>query len=124
MAISDKRYVYIVAESFEPVEPGTSTKLIHIRPVPGQSFPPSLRVEGRKELAQDYPVGTKFRIKVKLTDRLGKRPYLYTSWQWPIEVVALGSNSNKGHGNADRMSGSIRGTPKDVDVSADNQARP
>lgn len=34
-----------------------------------------------------HPVGTKFRIKVKLTDREGGGEYLFNSWQWEYEVV-------------------------------------
>jgi hypothetical protein len=83
MAKRDAPYTYIIAESTTR----TATGQIVIRPMPGQAVPQALRVEGRKELSRDYPVGTRFRVKVKLTDREGERPYLYTSWQWPIEVV-------------------------------------
>ena len=34
-----------------------------------------------------YPVGTKFRLKAKLTDREGGGEYLSSSYKWPYDVV-------------------------------------
>lgn len=87
MAKPDEPYVYIVAESYRPDRMGGLHGLVHIRPAPGQIFPQSLQIEGSKSLSRNYPVGTRFRLKVKLTDRLGGGEYLYTSWQWKVEII-------------------------------------
>lgn len=34
-----------------------------------------------------YPIGTKFRIYAKETDREGGKPFLYSHFDWPFEVV-------------------------------------
>lgn len=60
---------------------------VHVRPLPGQRFPPSLRVECSKKLSRDYPPGTRFRILAKLTDREGGGEFLYSSWRWEYEVL-------------------------------------
>jgi len=54
---------------------------------PGQLYPQSLKVECAKRLTRDYPVGTRFKIRVKLTDREGEGEYLYSYFGWPVEVV-------------------------------------
>jgi hypothetical protein len=86
MAKLGEPYVHVVAESYRDETGG-----IRIRPAPGQPFPQTLRIEGSHALGWDYPVGTRFRVKVKLTDREGKKDYLYTSWQWQFEILSLGT---------------------------------
>jgi hypothetical protein len=34
-----------------------------------------------------YPVGTRFRLRVKLTDRQGDGDFLYAYFGWPAEVI-------------------------------------
>lgn len=56
--------------------------LVHIRPLPGQSpFETWMRVECSKELSNTsaYPVGTKFLIKAKITNRLGGTSFIYSN---------------------------------------------
>jgi hypothetical protein len=50
-----------------------------IRPVPGQAFAPTLSVQCARRLSNPavYPVGTRFLLSAKLTDRLGGTPFLY-----------------------------------------------
>jgi hypothetical protein len=85
MAKISEPYVHIVAESYRHEGSGG----IRLRPARGQRFPQSLRIKGCRDCSH-YPVGTKFRLKVKLTDVNGSDDYLYTSWQWPFEVLRLG----------------------------------
>lgn len=85
MAKITEPYVYIVAESYRDEASGR----IHIRPAPNQRFAQSLRIKGCRDCSQ-YPIGTRFRLKVKLTDVEGRDDYLYTSWQWPFEILRLG----------------------------------
>ncbi len=86
MAKIDGAYFSIVVESYRSAKAGPHGYL-HIRPVKGQSFPTTLHVECSKKLVNNYPVGTKFRIKVKLTDRLGEGEFLYSYYGWPFEIV-------------------------------------
>jgi hypothetical protein len=77
----------IIVESYEPASTSGLHGPVHIRPVPGQIFPTTLQVECSKTMVRDFPVGTKFRIKAKLTDREGGCEFLYTYFGWPYEVV-------------------------------------
>ena len=76
-------YEWIEVESFIPGKTGAA----HIRPVPGGPYPTHLRVECSKALSRKYPIGTRFRIRAKLTDMQGT-PFLYSSWQWKYEVLS------------------------------------
>jgi hypothetical protein len=44
-------------------------------------------VECSKELVNNYRVGTRFRIRAKITDREGSRPFLYSYFGWYYEVL-------------------------------------
>lgn len=52
---------------------------VEIRPVPGQAFSPELAVQCSRRLVdlQRYPLGSRFLLFAKLTDRLGGTPFLY-----------------------------------------------
>lgn len=76
-------YEWIEVESFIPGMTGAA----HIRPVADGPYSTDLRVECSKALSRNYPVGTRFLIKGKLTDMQGT-PFLYSSWQWKFEVLA------------------------------------
>ena len=58
-----------------------------IRPVPGQAFAPTLKVQCSRRLREDYPEGTKFLLNAKLTDRLGGPRYLYAHHADPVVVL-------------------------------------
>ncbi len=81
-------YQTIVVESFDPSGNAGKHGDLHVRPAKGQFYPQSLRVECSRSITRDFPVGTKFRIQVKLTDREGEGEYLYSSYKWPFEVVS------------------------------------
>ena len=61
---------------------------VEIRPVPGQAFSPELAVQCSRRLAdlQRYPLGSRFLLFAKLTDRLGGTPYLY-AWHGDADVL-------------------------------------
>lgn len=80
-------YKEIIVESFRPTSTGGHHGPVHVRPIPGQAFLPSLSVECAKRLTRDYPVGTRFKIRAKLTDREGGGQYLYSYFGWPVEVL-------------------------------------
>ena len=52
-------------------------KAVCIRPIPGQAYSPTLSVQCSRRLSNLYPVGTRFLLSAKLTDRLGGTPFLY-----------------------------------------------
>ena len=79
-------YHYVVVESFiGPDSQGRNRP--QIRPVNGQVFASSLKVECSMNLITKYPLGTKFRIKAKLTDMQGT-PFVYSHFSWPYDVVS------------------------------------
>jgi hypothetical protein len=87
MAKHDEDYEWVDVESYvETLTSGLHGK-VHIRPLPGQRFSPELRVECSKRLVRDYPLGTRFRILAKLTDREGGGEFLYSSWRWKYDVL-------------------------------------
>lgn len=71
-------YKEVIVESFMADRTSGLHGGIHIRPIAGQPFPQSLRVECSKRLSTDYPVGTRFKIRAKLTDKEGEGEFLYT----------------------------------------------
>jgi hypothetical protein len=80
-------YSYIIVESFLPTNTSGLHGLIHIRPAPNQIYPQNLFVECSNDLINNYPVGTRFRIKVKLTNKEGGRDFLYSYYGWSHEVI-------------------------------------
>lgn len=87
MAKHDEPYRFVTVESFVPAQTSGLHGEVHVRPTPGQGLPVTLHVECSKTLSKDYPVGTRFRIKAKLTDRTGCGEYLYSYFRWPVEVL-------------------------------------
>ena len=83
----------IVVESYKPSSTSGLHGEIHIRPVAGQGLRTDLQVECAKELSRNYPVGTRFRIRAKLTDREGSGEYLYSSYLWPVTVIPASEDS-------------------------------
>ena len=86
MAKTLKSYRYVIVESYRESGSGLHGD-VHIRPLAAEGLPPGLRVECSKSLSRDYPVGTKFRIKAKLTDREDHGEFLYSYFGWKFEVL-------------------------------------
>jgi hypothetical protein len=87
VAKPNEPYNFIIVESYRPANTSGIHGPIHIRPAPNQMFPQSLQVECSKKLSQNYPVGTRFRLKVRLTDRDGGGEYLYSFPGWPARIL-------------------------------------
>lgn len=87
MAKEGEPYRQVVVESYEATATSGLHGEIHIRPVAGQGLATGLQVECSKKLSRDYPVGTKFRLQAKLTDREGGGEYLYSFHGWPVVVL-------------------------------------
>jgi hypothetical protein len=81
-------YKYVIVESYLPKETSGLHGDVHIRPVEGQGFDINMRVECSKELSNNFPVGSRFKIKARVTDREGGTPFLYSSYQWPYEKIS------------------------------------
>ena len=80
-------YEWIVVESYKPRHTSGLHGPVHIRPIAGQGYSTALQVECSKSLVRNYPVGTRFRLRVKLTDREGGGEFLYSYWGWGFEVL-------------------------------------
>jgi hypothetical protein len=89
MARKNESYSWVVVESFRPSSTAGLHGDIHVRPVPGQGLDTDMFVECSKELVNNYEVGTRFRIKAKITDKEGSRPFLYSYFGWFYEVLAI-----------------------------------
>ena len=83
----DEPYRHFVVESYRPQSTAGLHGPVHIRPTSGQGIPVGLQVECAKRLTRDYPVGTKFRLLAKLTDREDGGEYLYSYHGWRVEVL-------------------------------------
>lgn len=61
---------------------------IHIKPLPNQEpYSESMFVQCSKVLSNEFPVGTKFKIKAKIIVPIGKRPFISSHYTWPFEVI-------------------------------------
>ena len=80
-------YQQIVVETYAAIKVGKSSR-IHVRPIAGQPFPTTMDVECSRSMRNLYPIGTKFRIHVKETNREGGKSFLYSHFDWPFDVVA------------------------------------
>ncbi len=80
-------YTPIIVESF--YSPETSHRgRIHIRPAPNQIYSQDYFVECSRELTDKYPVGTRFRLSVKVKNTSFGRKHLYAPYNAPYEVVS------------------------------------
>lgn len=85
--MSKNDYTEIIVESFVPDNLRNKHGEVHIRPVTDQNeFKRNLFVQCSKTLSDDYPVGTKFRIRAKLTNREGT-PFITSHYTWPYIVL-------------------------------------
>lgn len=92
MAKPNESYQLVLVESYRPSSTSGLHGGVHIRPSHGQGFPSSMHVECSKSLTRNYPLGTVFRIRAKLTDREGLGDFLYSYFGWTYDVVELGKN--------------------------------
>ena len=87
MASFDEPYLTVDVESYISANTSGLHRRVHIRPLPSQELPEDMHVACSKILTRDYPVGTAFRLRAKLTDREGGHPFLNSSYRWPITVI-------------------------------------
>jgi hypothetical protein len=78
-------YLEIVAEIVDGRDSMGRAKR-QVRPISGQGLDPSLNIECARKLREDHPIGTRFRLRVQLTDMNGTS-FLYSYFGWPVEVL-------------------------------------
>ena len=83
-----QNYELIIVESYYPNFTSGLHGPIHIRPLPNQEpFSQFMHVECSKDLSYNYPVGTQFRIKAKITQREGGAKFIYSHYSWIYDVL-------------------------------------
>lgn len=86
MSMPTEGYSWVTVETYSAVKSGKSSR-IHVRPVAGQGYDTDMDVECARNMRKKHPVGTKFRVWAKLTDREGGKPFLYSYFGWKYEVL-------------------------------------
>jgi hypothetical protein len=73
-----------------------ATGRLSIRPMPGQAYASTLRVQCSRRLTDPalYPTGSCFLLSAKLTDRMGGAPFLY-AWHGDPVVVLTRAQAKK-----------------------------
>lgn len=78
--------MFIVVETFlNSGEPSSAS--YRVRPVPGQGHPNTMRVQCSRAMRHSAPLGTKFRLWVKLVEPADNAPFLRHVNSDPWEVV-------------------------------------
>ena len=72
-------YRPLVVESFEISSTSGHRDPVQVRPVGGQVYPPSMLLECSRRMVDTdvYPVGTKFKVWVRLKQKLDCKAHLY-----------------------------------------------
>jgi len=76
----------IVIETYFNVG-GGSSKSVRARPVLGQNLDVAMNVECSSKMRMNYPVGTRFLIATKLTNREGGADFLYSHYNSRYKVL-------------------------------------
>ena len=80
------QYQQVIVETYYEIKGGKNTR-VHVRPIAGESFPTTMDVECSRSMRTAHPLGTKFRLYAKLTGQKGGKPFLYSRFDWPYEIV-------------------------------------
>lgn len=78
--------MFVIVETFlNPGEPSSAVR--RVRPVPGQQFPVTMRVQCSRSERDAHPLGTRFRLFVTLVEKSGGEKFLRAVGSEPWEVV-------------------------------------
>lgn len=67
--------MFVIVETFlNPGEP--SSAIYRVRPVQGQVFPPSMRVQCSRAMRHAFPLGSRFRLPIRLVERYDGTQFL------------------------------------------------
>ena len=82
-------YLNVIIETYYPDSTSGLHGDIHARPIEGQGYPKNMHVSCSKKLKNKnyHAVGTKFKLKAKLTNRKSGGKYLYARPKAPYEVI-------------------------------------
>ena len=106
MARDTSAYRQVIVESFiapttkngagRSTVQGKIQGTVRVRPIPGQPFSTTLLVACSERLKdiRRYPLGTKFLLMAKMTDRLGGIPFLYV-YHGDQEIVVTDQEARK-----------------------------
>jgi hypothetical protein len=75
--------MFVIVETFlNPGEP--SSAVFRVRPIPGQAFPPSMRVQCSRAMRHAFPLGSRFRLPIRLVERYDGTKFLSEigHWSW------------------------------------------
>jgi hypothetical protein len=87
MGMPEEDYVWLIVESYRPSSTAGKHGPIHVRPAPGQGYDQSLQVRCPREMVRNFPEGTRFKLRVKLTNRDGGGEFLSAPHQWPFYLL-------------------------------------
>ena len=66
--MTDSEFMDLIVETFlNAGEPSAAS--YRVRPIPGQAFPVTMRVQCSKAMRHAYPLGTKFKVSVNFIQR-------------------------------------------------------
>ncbi|MDB5659723.1 MAG: hypothetical protein JWS10_2338 [Cypionkella sp.] len=86
MSMPTEGYSSVIVETYSAIKAGKKS-LIHARPIAGQGLDTEIDVECGHAMRASRPPGAKFKIRAKLIDREGGKPFLYSNYKWPYEVI-------------------------------------
>jgi hypothetical protein len=82
----EEDYHSIIVETYRESGSGLHGD-IHVRCIESQRFPSTLRVRFPRKIRFGHPIGTKFRVLGKLSDKDGSNPFIHTNHAWGCEVL-------------------------------------
>lgn len=88
MALPLEQPFDLEVESFLPSSTAGRHGAVHVRPVGGQGVSTKLNVECPDAMKTAYPVGTRFLVKVRYSNRKGGPTFLKAPYAWGFTVVA------------------------------------
>ena len=86
MAMPEEPYFTLIVETYRESGSGLHGD-IHVRCVEGQEFPPTFRIRFPKAPRFAHPVGSRFQILAKLSDKEGGNNFLHSNHAWPYTVL-------------------------------------
>jgi hypothetical protein len=94
MALPLEQPFELQVESFLPASTAGRHGAVHVRPVDGQGVSTALNVECPAAMKTAYPVGTRFLVKVRYSNRKGGPTFLKAPYAWGFSVVAESAGKN------------------------------
>ena len=76
MALPDEPFFELLVETFDTGHVSGRHGTKHVRAVAGQNVDTNLVIECNREMRESFPIGSKFLLTVKLSDRKGGGQYL------------------------------------------------